>query len=149
MTGVNVLLRVHRGADQAFLRSVSAPLLRPARPARARAGQPAARARRPAHPHVHGPDPGHARPGTQRVRFVGQDADQGDDGFTTIILGEEEEADKGGDPGPATLRELAAQVRATERYDGGSIRIGRARANAFHDEEFRISGLAEASIRIR
>ena len=47
--------------------------------------------------------PDDARPGTRRVRFVGQDADQGEDGFTTIILGEEDERDEGGDPGPATL----------------------------------------------
>ena len=92
--------------------------------------------------------PGDARPGTRRVRFVGQDADQGEDGFTTIILGEEDERDEGGDPGPATLAELAAQVRGTQRYDGVSIRIGSARGNAFRDDDYRISGQGETSIRI-
>ena len=149
VTGVNVLLRVHRGADQAFLRSVSLPSsARPGQRVRARVSLQRVRGGRLTRTYTVR-IPGGARRGTQRVRFVGQDADQGDDGFTTIILGEEEEADEGGDPGPATLRELAAQVRATERYDGVSIRIGRARANAFRDEEFRVSGLAEASIRIR
>ena len=77
---------------------------------------------------------------------MGQDADQGEDGFTTIILGEEDERDEGGDPGPATLAELAAQVRGTQRYDGVSVRIGGARGNAFRDDDYRISGQAETSI---
>ena len=148
VTGVNVLLRVHRGADQAFIRSVRLP-------ARARPGQrvrapclPAARARRPAMRTYTVRIPNEARAGTRRVRVGGQDADQDEDGFTTIILGEEEQRDEGGDPGPATLRELATQVRATQRYDGVSIRIGSARANAFRDDDFRISGLGETSIRI-
>ena len=149
VTGVNVLLRVHRGADQAFLRSVSLPAsARPGQRVRARVSLQRVRGGRLTRTYTVR-IPGGARRGTQRVRFVGQDADQGEDGFTTIILGEEDESDEGGDPGPATLSELAAQVRATERYDGVSIRIGRARANAFRDEEFRISGLVEASIRIR
>jgi hypothetical protein len=93
--------------------------------------------------------PRDARPGTQRVRLVGQDADQGENAFTTIFLGEEEEQDEGGDPGPATLDELAAQVRATARYDGVGLRIGRARGDAFRDDDFRISGQAETSVVVK
>ena len=143
VTGVNVLLRVHRGADQAFIRSVRLPArarqvsgcargssssscAAAGSPARTRSGFPATRA----------PAPGASG-------SSGQDADQGEDGFTTIILGEEDERDEGGDPGPATLAELAAQVRGTQRYDGVSVRIGRARGNAFRDDDFRISGQAE------
>jgi hypothetical protein len=148
VTGVNVLVRVHRGADQAFIRSVRLP-------ARARRGQ-RVRARvslqlvrggrltRTYSVRV----PKDARPGTRRVRFVGQDADQGEDGFATIILGEEDERDEGGDPGPGTLTELAEQVRGTQRYDGVSVRIGSARGNAFRDDDYRISGLGATSIRI-
>jgi hypothetical protein len=149
VTGVNVLLRVHRGADQAFLRSVKLPAsARPGRRVRARVKLQRVRGGRLTRTYK-GRIPRDARRGTQRVRFVGQDADQGDDGFTTIILGDEDEGDEGGDPGPTSLRELASQVRATQRYDGVSIRIGRARADAFRDEEFRVSGLAETTIRIR
>jgi hypothetical protein len=148
VTGVNVLVRVHRGADQAFIRSVKLP-------ARARRGQRVrarvslqlvrgARLTRTYMVRI----PNDARPGTRRVRFVGQDADQGEDGFATIILGDEDEGDEGGDPGPSTLSELAEQVRGTQRYDGVSIRIGSARGRAFRDDDFRISGLGETSIRI-
>jgi hypothetical protein len=148
VTGVNVLLKLRRGAAQAFMRDVTLP-------ARARPGQ-RVRARVELQ-RVRGGTltrtytlriPRDARPGRQRVRLVGQDADQGDDGFATIILGEEDERDEGGDPGPSSLEELAQQVRATARYDGVSVRIGRARANAFRDEEFRVSGLATTTIRI-
>ena len=148
VTGVNVLLRVHRGADQAFIRSVRLPArARPGQRVRARVSLQRVRGDRLTRTYSVR-IPNDARAGTRRVRFVGQDADQGEDGFTTIILGEDDERDEGGDPGPATLRELAAQVRATQRYDGVSIRIGSARANAFRDDDFRISGLGETSIRI-
>jgi hypothetical protein len=149
VTGVNVLLRVRRGADQAFLRSVRLPAgARPGQRVRARVSLQRVRGGRLTRTYMVR-IPRDAGRGTQRVRFVGQDADQGEDGFATIILGEEDESDEGGDPGPKTLRELASEVRATRRYDGVSIRIGRARANGFRDDEFRISGLATTTIRIR
>ena len=50
--------------------------------------------------------------GTQRLRFIGQDADQGEDGFTTIILGEEDERDEGGDPGPRDAERARRRVRS-------------------------------------
>lgn len=149
VTGVNVLIRVRRGADQAFLRSVKLPArARPGQRVRARVSLQRVRGDRFTRTY-RVQIPRDARRGTQRVRFVGQDADQGDDGFATIILGEESERDEGGDPGPASLRELASDVRATQRYDGVSIRIGRARARAFRDDAFRVSGLATTTIRIR
>ena len=92
--------------------------------------------------------PRDTRSGRQTLRLVGQDADQGADAFTTIILGEDEEENEGGDPGPSSLDELAAEVRATERFDGVSLRIGRVRGEAFRDDEYRISGQAETSVRV-
>ena len=79
------------------------------------------------------------------MRLVGQDADQGENAFTTILLGDDDEQNEGGDPGPATLDELAAQVNATGRFDGVSVRVGRARGEAFRDDDFRISGQAETT----
>ena len=147
VAGVNVMLKVHRGADQAFIRSISLP-------ARVRAGQKV-RSRSPcrscAAPSSTAPtrcDPARRPPGRQTLRLVGQDADQGADAFTTIILGEDEEDNEGGDPGPSSLDELAAEVRATERFDGVSLRIGRARGEAFRDDDFRISGQAETTVRV-
>ena len=148
VTGVNVLVRVHRGADQAFIRSVRLPArARRGQQVRARVSLQLVRGGRLTRTYAVR-IPNDARPGTRRARFVGQDADQGEDGFTTIILGEEDEDDEGGDPGPATLTELAEQVRGTQRYDGVSVRIGNARGNAFRDDVYRISGQGETSIRI-
>ena len=79
-----------------------APGARAAGPAGARPGLAAARPRRHARPApTRSGSPATRARGNQRVRFVGQDADQGEDGFTTIILGDEDERDEGGDPGPA------------------------------------------------
>ena len=111
VTGVNVLVKVHRGTDQAFIRTISLP-------ARVRAGSRVkvkvtlqvvrgARLTRTYTLTI----PRDARSGRQTLRLVGQDADQGDDAFTTIILGDDDEENEGGDPGPATLDDLAERSR--------------------------------------
>lgn len=149
VTGINVLLKVRRGADQAFMRSVKLP-------ARVRPGQ---RVRvRVSLQRVRGGTftrtytlriPADAPRGNQRVRFVGQDADQGEDGFTTIIIGDDDERDEGGDPGPRTLRELEASIKGLARFDGVTARVGRgSRIQAFRDDAFRISGTADATTRV-
>ncbi|MDA0173955.1 hypothetical protein OJ998_32940 [Solirubrobacter taibaiensis] len=148
VTGINVLIKVRRGADQAFIRSIKLP-------ARVRAGQKV-RARVSLQ-RVRGGTlvrnytfrvPADAARGSQRFRFIGQDADAGDDGLTTIIIGDDDERDEGGDPGPRNLKELEAQLKATERFDGVTVRVGRSRAEAFRDDEFRISGTADATTRV-
>src|SRR6478735_4488466 len=145
VTGVNVLLKVRRGAEQAFMRSVSLPSsVRPGQRVRARVSLRRVRGATFTRTYTLR-IPSDAKRGNQRVRLVGTDADAGDDGFTTIILGDDTNRNEGGDPGPATLNELAEQVRATERYDGVSVRVGsRGRsAEAFTDDDFRISGQVE------
>ena len=93
-----------------------APGARPSGPARPRPGVAPARPRRPPDAHLHDAHPRlAAQRQPARCGSSAQDADQGEDGFTTIILGEEEEENEGGDPGPATLDELAESVRATQR----------------------------------
>ena len=105
VTGVNVLLKVHRGADQAFIRA--------SRCRRAcGAGQKVrsrSRCRSCAAPGSPAPTrcaiPRDAPPGRQTLRLVGQDADQGADAFTTIILGEDETSDeRGRRPRPVVAR---------------------------------------------
>jgi len=149
VTGVNVLLRVHRGADQAFMRSVSMPArVRPGQRVRVKVALQKVRGAKLTRTYTFR-IPSDAKKGTQRVRFVGTDADAGDDGFTTIILGSDDDSNQGGDPGPATLDELASSVKATERYDGVSGRIGKSRTvQAFRDDAFRISGQAETAVRV-
>jgi hypothetical protein len=148
VTGVSVLLKVHRGTDQAFMRSISLPK-------RVRRGQ---RVRvKVALQRLRGEKltrtytlriPRDSRPGTRRLRLIGQDVDQSQDAFATIILGDNQQQAEGGDPGAETLDELADQVRATARFDGVSVRIGGARAEAFRDDAFRISGQADATVRV-
>jgi hypothetical protein len=148
VTGVNVLLKLHRGADQAFMRSISLP-------AKARRGHKVkvkvalqivrgAKLTRTYTMQI----PRDAHTGRQTLRLVGQDADQGADAFTTIILGDDTQQNEGGDPGPSTLDDLAKQVDATQRFDGVGLRLGRVRGDAFRDAGYRISGQAETTIRI-
>jgi hypothetical protein len=92
--------------------------------------------------------PRDTRTGTQKVQLVGQDADQGENAFTTIILGEDDQGSEGGDPGATTLDELADQVKATARFDGVGLRIGRTRGEAFRDDDFRISGQAATTVKV-
>jgi hypothetical protein len=148
VTGVTVNLKLHRGADQAFLRSVSLPAkVRPGQRVRARVALQRVRGSRFTRTYTMRIPPA-AHRGEQTVRLVGQDADQGDSGFTTIVLTDDDENEGGGDPGPSTLRQLAEQVRSTGRYDGVNVRIGRARGQAFRDDAFRISGQADATVRV-
>lgn len=149
VTGINVLLKVRRGADQAFMRSVKLPArVRPGQRVRVRVSLQRVRGGTFARNYTLR-IPADARRGNQRIRFVGQDADQGEDGFTTIIIGDDDERDEGGDPGPRTLRELEASIKGLARYDGVTARIGRgSRIQAFRDDAFRISGTADATTRV-
>jgi hypothetical protein len=148
VTGVNVLLKVHRGADQAFIRDVTLPArVRPGQKVRARVSLQRVRGERLTRTYTVR-IPASTRSGTQRLRFVGTDADQGESAFTTILLGDEEEENEGGDPGPATLDELAESIRATQRWDGVVLRIGRERTRGFRDKDFRLSGQAETTVRV-
>ena len=148
VTGVSALLKVRRGADLASIRSVSLPRrVRPGQRVRARVALQRLRGDRLTRTYPLRL-PSDLRRGTQRLRFVGQDADEGEDAFTTIILTDEEEDDDGGDAGPATLDELAEQIRETARYDGVSLRGGGTRARAFRDDDLRISGQAEVTVRV-
>ncbi len=148
VTGVSVLMKVHRGADQAFIRGISMPRsVRAGQRVRVRVALQRVRGGRLTRTYTM-QIPRDARRGTQTVRLVGQDADQGENAFTTILLGDDEEQNEGGDPGPATLDELAAQVNATGRFDGVGVRVGRARGEAFRDAGFRISGQAETMVRV-
>jgi hypothetical protein len=149
VTGVSVLLKVHRGADQAFMRSISLPrTVRPGQKVRVKVALQRVRGERLTRTYTLR-IPRDARRGTQRVRLVGQDADQGENAFTTIILGDDDQQNEGGDPGAATLGELAEQVKATARFDGVGLRIGRSRDDAFRDKDFRISGQAETTVVVK
>jgi hypothetical protein len=148
VTGVHVLVKVHRGTEQAFIRDISMPSkVRPGRKVKVKVALQVVRGAKLTRTYSMA-IPRDARSGRQTIRLVGQDADQGADAFTTIILGDDEAENEGGDPGPATLDELAAEVRSTQRFDGVSLRIGRVRDEAFRDDDFRISGQAETTVRV-
>jgi hypothetical protein len=61
------------------------------------------------------------------------------------------DATNGGEqpPGPATLDELVAAIRALRRFDGVSGRIGGQEFTAFRDPNLLIAGQAETRVRVR
>ncbi len=150
ITGVDVLLELRRGAEQAFLRHISVP-------SRVRPGQTisvqatlqrvrGAQFKRTYRMRI----PSDAKHGELKLRLTGRDADSGDSALgTTIIIGDDSQDDGAGDEGPATIRELADEVEASERYDGVTFRLGSARGRAFRDDDVRISGRAEATVRVQ
>jgi hypothetical protein len=149
ITGVSVLLKLHRSADQAFLRHVSVPrTIKRGSTIRVRATLQRVRGNRLTRSYRLRV-PGDIRPGKMKLRLVGRDADTGDDSLgTTIIIGDDSEDDGAGDEGPSTLADLRDEVESNARYDGVTLRLGAARARGFRDDDFRISGRTEASVRV-
>jgi hypothetical protein len=121
---VSVFLKLRRTAEQAFIRRASGPA-RVKRGQRVKVKLSLQRVRGPRMSRTYTVRiPASARPGRLRLLLVGRDADQGDDGLTTIILGDDSASDAGGDPGPRTLKSLAKQVDGISRYDGVSLHAG-------------------------
>jgi hypothetical protein len=148
--GVDVLLELRRGADQAFLRHISVPSrVRPGQTIRVRATLQRVRGaqfKRTYKLRI----PGDTKRGELKLRLTGRDADSGDNALgTTIIIGDDSEDDGAGEEGPSSIRELADEVEATARYDGVTFRLGSERGRAFRDDAVRISGRAEATLRIQ
>ena len=149
ITGISVLLELRRGADQAFLHHISVPTrIRRGSTISVRATLQRVRGtefKRTYRLHV----PSDARPGKMTLRLTGRDADVGDSSLgTTIVIGDGSAGDGAGDEGPRSLSELSDSVAANARYDGVTLRLGGARARAFRDDAFRISGRAEATVRV-
>jgi hypothetical protein len=150
ITGVEILLELRRGADQAFLRHVSVPSrVRPGQTVSVRATLQRLRGnqfKRTYRMRI----PGDARPGKLKLRLTGRDADSGDNSLgTTIIIGDDSEDDGAGEAGPSSIAELADEVEATARYDGVTLRLGSARGRAFLDDDVRISGRTEATVQVQ
>src|SRR4051794_402709 len=148
--GVDVLLELRRSADQAFLRHISVPAhVKPGQTIRVKATLQRVRGaqfKRTYQMRI----PGDAKRGELKLRLIGRDADSGDDSLaTTIIIGDDSQDDGAGEAGPGSIRELADEVEATARYDGVTFRLGSARGRAFLDEDVRISGRAEATVRVQ
>ena len=148
VTGVNVLLKVHRGTDQAFIRDISLPpRVRPGQRVKVRVALQRVRGGKLTRTYTMA-IPRDARPGRQHPapRRPGRRPGRGrlHDDHPRRRRG----GGRGRRPGPATLDELAEQVRGTERFDGVSLRLGRVRGEAFRDDDFRISGQAETTVRV-
>jgi hypothetical protein len=148
ITEVAVRVDVRRGQRQAFLRSVRVPRrVRPGQRIRVRATMREVRGgivRRTYTARV----PRDLRPGNRVLRFIGTDADSADDSLLGAIVISSEEDDGAGDPGPPSLRRLAAAIRSLERFDGVRLRVARERAEAFRDPRLRVSGRATAPVRV-
>ena len=150
VTGVNVLLKVHRGADQAFMRSISLPArVRPGQRVRVRVALQRVRGARFTRTYtLRDPDAtraaaasacaSSARTPTRATTASRRSSSASDD-----------ERDEGGDPGPGdAARARGAGPRRPRATTACPSRIGRARGEAFRDDDFRISGQAEATVRV-
>jgi hypothetical protein len=148
VTQVSVLMTLRRTAEQAFIRRISLPrTVRAGHTLKIKLRLQEVRGERFVRTYeLHLPSSAPA--GRQRLRFVGQDTDEGDDGLATLILSLGDNPTPGGDPGPPTLRGLAKEVGRIHRYDGVLMRIGHRTMRAFRDNQLRISGQANASVRI-
>ena len=146
-------VKLRRGLNQAFIRSVELPRrVRPGRRVRARLDLQM----------VRGPRvtrsfslriPGSLRGGRRRIAFTGTDVDDPESDLfgalvETITLGDEDEGSGAGELGPRSLEALARRVRGIARYDGVRVRTGGERHRAYRDPVLRISGRASATVRV-
>ena len=122
VTGVNVLLKVRRGADQAFMRRISLPARRPAGPAGPRPRLAAARPRRHAHAHLHAPHPRRRRARQPAAAASSaSDADAGDERPDDDHPRRGRRARRGRRPRPGDAAASSPpRSSATGRYDGVS-----------------------------
>jgi hypothetical protein len=149
VTAVTALLTLEREADQAFMRHVSAPRrVHPGQRVRLRLTLQRVRGNvfeRSYRVRI----PSDVHPGPVKIRLTGHDADGGDSSLaTTIVIGDASTGDAGGDPDPGSLPELARSVAAIGTYDGVTMRMGADRRRGFRDAGLRISGHAEATVRV-
>jgi hypothetical protein len=145
---VSVLLKLRRTAEQAFMRRISAPTrVRPGQLVHVRVSLQRVRGPRMARTYTVR-IPSRAKAGRLRLLLVGRDADAGDSGLATIILGDDSPTDAGGDAGPKTLKALASRVSSIGRFDGVTLHTGRGSTHAFRDDNLRISGHAEVTVRV-
>jgi hypothetical protein len=147
-------VKLERGLHQAFLRSVDLPR-------RVRAGH---RVRARFHLQlVRGPRitrtfrlriPSGLHRGRHRLTFLGRDVDDPDSDLfgalvDTITIGGDDEGESTGHLGARNLKQLAARIKAIERYDGVRLRAAGARSHAYRDPQLRISGRASKVVRVR
>jgi hypothetical protein len=148
---VSARLKLRRGMRQAFMRSIGLPRhVRPGERVRARVSLQVVRGPRLTRTYSVRL-PSRLKRGARRLTFVGTDADAGDADFgeaITLILDDGEDEAPGGDPGPASVGELADEIAGLGRYDGVGLRNGDDTVEAFRDEELRLSGRVRTTVRV-
>ncbi len=158
VTSVKAGLRIHRGADLAYMRELELPK-------RARRGQQITG--RLTIQRLRGPKlvrrvelrlPKDLERGSRRIILRGTEPDATEEGFfdtLTFDTGGEEGAGRDGstlDAGPQSLAELKAAVESLRRFDGVELFIDRARGEGtpvLRDPEMRLAGQVSARVRVR
>jgi hypothetical protein len=156
VNSVDVDVDVRRGQRQAYLREVNLP-------DRGRAGAKVTAT--VTLRHVRGAQekrrvevrlPEELRPGKRKIVFTGTDVDTGDGGLFDLFDFALDLGGGGGQFGPANPRKLVESIEKIHRYDGVSARPAGADADdeeatvhSFRAADVRISGKANATIRIR
>lgn len=159
ITSVEAGVRVHRGADLAYMRDLKLP--RRVRPGQRVIGRLTVQRLRGPKQRLRIPlrMPSRLSRGAHRIILSGEDADFGeDDLFEELIIefeGEEGEDDSRGpdrsalDEGPQSLSELRKAVEEIERYDGVKLFVDRTRGQgvkAYRDPQQRLSGRVSARV---
>ncbi len=146
VTNVNASIKMRRGEQLAFLRSVKAPK-------RVRAGQ---RVRlRVKMQRVRGGNLTRTyrvripslKPGKRTLKLVGFEQSSPDDALLELLLGDELD-EEGPSHGPTNLTDLIDSIEALRRWDGVSLKAGGDERRAFKDDDLVITGRTQTRVRV-
>jgi hypothetical protein len=147
VTRLTADIKVRRGEQLAFLRSVKAPRrVRPGQRVRLRVKMQKVRGgtfTRRYRVRI----PGGIKPGRRTLKLVGSEQSSPDDALLELLLGEELD-DEGPAHGPSSLGDLIDGISGLRRWDGVSLRTGGEERRAFKDDDLIITGRAQARVRV-
>jgi hypothetical protein len=146
VTSVNADIKVRRGEQLAFLRSVKAPRrVRPGQRVRLRVrmqrvrGGSLTRTYRVRIPSL--------KPGRRTLKLVGFEQSSPDDALLELLLGDELD-EEGPSHGPTNLTDLIDSIEGLRRWDGVSLKAGGDERRAFKDDGLLITGRTQTRVRV-
>jgi hypothetical protein len=144
---VNADIKVRRGEQLAFLRSVKAPRrVRPGQRVRLRVKMQKVRGAsltRTYRVRI----PGGLKPGRRTLKLVGFEHSSPDDALLELLLGDELD-EEGPSHGPTRLADLIDSIEALRRWDGVSLKMRGDERRAFKDDQLVITGRTQTRVRV-
>lgn len=144
---VSADIKVRRGEQLAFLRSIKAPRrVHPGQRVRLRVKMQKVRGGKLTRTY-RVRIPGGLKPGRRTLKLVGFEQSSPDDALLELLLGDE--LDEGGPShGPTRLADLIDSIEALRRWDGVSLRMGGDERRAFKDDDLVITGRTQTRVRV-